>query len=425
MNSYNSQETKTSRWFTSKVFVWSLYDFANTTCETIIFTLVFAVYFKEVVASNLPIGDLYWALGINISMILVAVLSPILGASADYYGNKKVFLAIFSVLCIVTTSLMYFIEEGMILPAIILFILYNIGFQGGLTFYNAFLKDLTAEENYNKVSSTGYAIGYLGSMAALAVAFIFKDRIRLTFITSSFIFILFALPFFIFIKEKKSTATIAEKTGILKLIGIGLNRTIETFKHIKGYTNLRNFLFSYFLFIDGMNTIKGFSANYAHTTLNFTFTEIILFFVIIQITAFIGSFVFGFIADKRGTKKTLAFTLICWIVITISVFFCNDKTLFMVIGGFAGFFLGSCQALSRSFMGSLTPDERKTEFFGFFSLFEKTSTILGPLTFGLVSWLSGDQRYAIISIALFFIGGYFLLRKVNNPSIKISSTSIS
>jgi UMF1 family MFS transporter len=415
MNTTNLTNSKNSKWFTWKVFVWSLYDFANTTCETIVFTLVFAVYFKEVVAGNLPIGDFYWATGINISMILVAVLSPILGASADYYSKKKMFLAFFSILCVITTALMYFITEGMILPAMILFVLYNIGFQGGLTFYNAFLKDLAVEENYNKVSSTGYAIGYLGSMAALAVAFIFKDRIRLTFVSSSLIFVIFAIPLFLFIKERKTTKSVKEKRGLFFIVKIGLNRTIDTFKNIQRYTNLRNFLFSYFLFIDGMNTIKGFSANFAHTTLKFQFTEIIMFFVIVQITAFIGSFVFGFIADKRGTKSTLAFTLICWTVITISVFFCYDKTLFLIIGGFAGFFLGSSQALSRSLMGSLTPDDKKTEFFGFFSLFEKTSTILGPFTFGIISWLSGNQRIAVISIALFFIGGFILLKPVREP----------
>jgi len=417
MNPESSHLIKNPRWFSRKVFFWSLYDFANTTCETIIFTLVFAVYFKEVVAGNLPVADFYWATGINISMILVAVMSPVLGAAADYYGNKKMFLGFFSILCIITTASMYFISKGMILQSMILFVLYNIGFQGGLTFYNSFLREITAEKNYNKVSSAGYAIGYLGSLASLAVAFMFKDNVRIIFVISALLFIIFALPMFLFVKELPAPDHRETNRNPMWLIKIGVKRTVDTFKHIKGYVNLRNFLFAYFLFIDGMNTIKGFSANYAHTTLLFSFTEIILFFVIIQITAFAGSFIFGYVADIRGTKKTLAFTLICWTLITGSVFFCNDKTIFMVIGGFAGFFLGSTQALSRSFMSILTPDDKKTEFFGFFSLFEKTSTILGPLTFGLVSWLSGDQRFAILSITVFFIGGYFLLRKVTQPQI--------
>ena len=201
MNPGSSPVINGSRWFSRKVFFWSLYDFANTTCETIIFTLVFAVYFKEVVAGNLPIADFYWASGINISMILVAVLSPVLGAAADYYGNKKMFLGFFSVLCVVTTAMMYFITKGMILQSMILFVLYNIGFQGGLTFYNSFLKEITAEKNYNKVSSAGYAIGYLGSLASLAIAFTFRDNVKIIFVSSAVLFVIFALPLFLFIKE--------------------------------------------------------------------------------------------------------------------------------------------------------------------------------------------------------------------------------
>jgi UMF1 family MFS transporter len=181
-------------------------------------------------------------------------------------------------------------------------------------------------------------------------------------------------------------------------------------------------LISYFLYIDGVNTIIFFSANYAQTTLNFEIPDLILFFIIVQITALIGSFLFGWIADKMGTKKTLSFIIIGWAVLTFLIFFANDKTTFLVIGALAGTFLGSSQALSRSFMGKLTPDEKKTEFFGFYSLFEKTSTILGPLTFGLVSWLSGNQRYAVISIVIFFAAGYLIFRKVDevkteNPAI--------
>ncbi len=138
-----------------------------------------------------------------------------------------------------------------------------------------------------------------------------------------------------------------------------------------------------------------------------------------QITALIGSFLFGYIADKTNLKKTISFVIISWAVLTLLVYFAADKTTFLIIGALAGTFLGSSQALSRSFFSALIPEEKKTEFFGFYSLFEKTSTILGPLPFGLVSWLTGNQRYAALSIAIFFIAGYFLFRKVEeqkNPA---------
>jgi UMF1 family MFS transporter len=341
-------------------------------------------------------------------MIIVAVLSPVLGAAADYRSNKKPYLFFFTALCIVTTALLYFVHEGMILQSMVLFILSNIGFQAGLGFYDAFLKDIAELKNYNKVSSFGYAIGYLGSLAALVSVIILQDKPPLTFIACALLFTVFSIPIFLLVKEKKNYEEVTD----INFLSIGFKRTADTLRHINKYKNLRTFLLSYFLYIDGVNTIIFFSAIYAQTTLNFTIPDLIMFFVIVQITALMGSFLFGYAADKFGIKKTLYFNIISWAVLTTMIFFSNDKFSFLIIGGFAGTFLGSTQALSRSFMSILTPDDKKTEFFGFYSLFEKTSTILGPLTFGLVSWLTGNQRYAVISIIIFFIAGYFLFRKV-------------
>lgn len=401
-----------SRWLTKDVFNWSLFDFANSTFATIVVAFVYAIYFKKVVAMNLPVADLYWSTAINISMIIVAVLSPVLGAASDYYSSKKKYLFFFTFLCIIATALLYFITEGMILWGVILFILANIGFQAGLGFYDAFIKEISAFDNYNKVSSFGYAIGYLGSLASLAAVLVLQDTPRLTFIACAVMFLVFSLPIFLFVKERSKPVS----QSSVNFISIGFKRTMETIKHINNFKNIRLFLFSYFLYIDGVNTIIFFSANFAQTTLNFEIKDLILFFIIVQVTALLGSFLFGWIADKTGTKKTILFILISWAVITISVFFAGDKTTFLIIGAFAGTFLGSSQALSRSFFGKLIPEEKKTEFYGFYSLFEKTSTILGPLTFGLVSWLTGNQRYAVVSILIFFVAGYLLFRKVKeNP----------
>jgi UMF1 family MFS transporter len=301
----------------------------------------------------------------------------------------------------------------MILWGLILFVFSNIGFQAGLSFYDAFVKEISLPENYNRVSSLGYAVGYVGSLVALVPIFIYKDDAPLSFIACSILFFIFALPFFLFVKEKK----LHRPSGRNKFnaITVGISRVKDTLKHLNSYSNLRMFLFAYFLFIDGVNTVIVFSAIYAQTTLNFSISELIYFFAIVQVTAMIGSFLFGFIADKIGTKITLELCLICWLIITVIVFFINDKIGFNIIGALAGMFLGSSQALSRSMMSSLTPEDKKTEFFGFYGLFEKTATILGPLTFGLVSWLTGNQRYAIVSIAFFFVTGYLLLKKVKYP----------
>jgi UMF1 family MFS transporter len=417
------KETVNKRWFTRTVFYWTLFDFANSSFATIVYSLVFAVYFKSVVAMNLPIADFYWSTSINISMIIVAVLSPVLGAAADYYASKKKYLGFFTALCIIATGLLYFVGSGMIVQGMILFILANIGFQAGLGFYDTFLKEITVPEFYNKVSSAGYAIGYLGSLLSLAVIIPLENTPRLTFVACSVIFLLFSLPIFLFVKEKSRAQFSNNKKHWYDLVKIGLQRTSDTIKHIRQYSNLRKFLLSYFLYIDGVNTIIVFSAIYAQTTLKFTMPELVIFFVIVQVTAVIGSYLFGWLADKFGTKRILSLTILGWVVLTIAVFFSSGKTSFMVIGAFAGFFLGSSQALSRSFMSTLIPDFKKTEFFGFYSLFEKTSTILGPLTFGLVSWLTADQRIAVLSIAVFFVLGYLLLNKVQENEMTKKETA--
>ncbi|MFI5211664.1 MAG: MFS transporter [Ignavibacteria bacterium] len=414
-----AKETKVNSWFSKQVFNWSLFDFANSTFATIVVAFVYAIYFKKVVAGNEPVADLYWSASINISMLVVAFLSPVLGAASDYYSSKKKYLIFFTFLCITATALLYFVTEGKVMWGMFLFIIANIGFQAGLGFYDAFIKEISEPGNYNRVSSLGYAVGYLGSLASLAAVIVLQDSPRLTFLACAGMFFVFSLPMFFFVKEKKTDRT--GEANNPNFLVIGLKRTAETLKHINQYRNLKFFLLSYFLYIDGVNTIIFFSANYAQTTLNFEIPELIMFFVIVQVTALAGSFLFGWIADKTGTKRTISFIILCWSVLTLLVFFADTKTTFLIIGAFAGIFLGSSQALSRSFMGKLTPDEKKTEFFGFYSLFEKTSTILGPLTFGLVSWLTGNQRYAVVSILIFFIAGYFLLGKVTeenkNPAL--------
>ncbi len=391
-----------------QIFVWSLFDFGNSSYATIIVAFVFAVFFKKVIASGQPIGDLYWSIGINISMIISAILNPVCGAIADYSGNKKKFLLFFTVLCVVSTSLMYFTGEGTILFAIILFIFSNVGFQTGLTFYDAFISEITEPHYYNKVSSTGYAVGYIGSLISVGLVFPLKDNPELLFLVSALFFMIFSLPLFIFLKEKK---IIREplSSGYVKY---GFQKVRNTISHINNYKNLKNFLFSYFLYIDAINTIIFFAGIYASSSLNFSTTELAVFFLIVQFTAMAGSFLFGYLGDKIGIIKSVYINLIIWTLITLAVFFTNDKMSFYIIGGFAGTFLGSSQSLSRTLMTMLTPAEFKTEFFGFYGLFEKTSTILGPLTFGLVSWISGSQKLAVLSVGVFFILGMLLLKKV-------------
>ncbi len=402
------------------ILVWSLFDFANTSFAIIVVTFLYAVYFKKVVAQGLSIGDFYWSLATSISMIITALISPILGAIADYSAGKKRFLLFFTLLCIFSTASLYFVKEGNILSGIFLFVVANIGFEAGLVFYDAFLPEITEPKNYGRVSGYGFAAGYFGSIASLSLVFPFinNNQIRETFIVSAFFFLIFSLPLFIYLKDSRKN--IEHQESYLK---IGYKRVWDTISHLKNYKNLALFLLSYFFYIEGVNTVIYFAGNYASSTMGFSEIELIVFFLTVQTTAIIGSIIFGIIADSIGQKKSIIYTLIIWLITVILAFFVESKNHFYIVGLLAGSAMGSCQSISRSMMSLLTPAEKKTEFFGFYSFFGKSSAVLGPLVFGFISYITNSQRLAIISLALFFIIGMILLFNVKDPSVSIKSKS--
>ncbi len=405
-----------------KIFIWTLFDFANTSFSVLILTTAYSVYFREVVTGNSQIGDFLWGLAFSISMFIVAFISPFLGAIADHSSNKKFFLFIFTILCIASTGLMFFVERGDVLLGMILLVLANIGFEGGLVFYDAFLPEITTERSYGRVSGYGFAMGYVGSFISLLVAYPFLSgeftegnlfNVRLSFVVAASFFLFFSLPFFIVIKEKK--IEVDDRVSYLK---IGIERVKSTFINAKKYKNIGRFLLSYFIYVDGINTVIIFASIFARHTLNFSLVEILTFFLTVQSTAILGSVIFGIIADSIGQKKTLSITLLLWIVTAIGAYFCVDKTTFYIIGFIAGAAMGSSQSTSRSLMSKIIPPSKKTEFFGFYSFFGKSSAILGPLVFGAVSSLTGSQRIAVISVALFFIVGLILLQRVKEERFK-------
>ena len=397
-----------------KIFVWTLFDFANTSFSIVVVTFLYAVYFKKTVASGEPIGDLYWSIATSISMIVTAVVGPMLGAIADYSAGKKRFLLFFTLLCIVFTSLLFFVKEGNIFWGVTIFIVATIGFEAGLIFYDAYLPEITTPKNYGRVSGYGFGMGYLGSLATLAIIypFIENNLIRETFPMSALFFLVFSLPIFFYLSDSRQRV---ERTQ--SYVSIGLSRVWSTITHLRYYKNLAIFLLAYFFYIEGVNTVIYFSGNYASTTLGFTDTELLIFFLTVQTTAIAGSIILGILADSIGQKKTIILTLVLWLITVLLAYLVQDKSGFYVVGLIAGVAMGSSQSTSRSLMSKLTPSEKKTEFFGFYSFFGKSSAVLGPLVFGLVSFLSGNQRLAIISIGFFFLVGLLILFKVKDPKV--------
>ncbi len=404
-----------------KVVSWLLFDFANTSFSVIMVTFVFPLYFKNVICNGEASGDALWGFSISLSMLLVALISPVLGAAADYSGKRKRFLFVFTLISVVATALLSFSGQGMALTAIALFILANIGFEGGLVFYDAYLKELATDKSVGRVSGYGFAMGYLGALAILlltkpllskGIVLSNAPNVQLSFLAAAVFFALFSVPIFLVLRDqqKKEGPAIS-----FALLGSSIKEVKHTVRHIMNYPDLVRFLLAYFFYNDAILTVIAFSSIYAQNTLGFTTGELIVFFMLVQTTAIAGSIIFGFVTDKIGPKKTIVITLLIWFVVVSAAIFADSKELFFYTGMLAGLSMGSSQAASRSMMARLTPREHVTEFFGFYDgTFGKASAIVGPLVFGVVSAQAGSQKAALASLLMFFTIGLLLMTRVRS-----------
>ena len=402
-----------------RVFAWTLFDFGNTAFSVIVVTVIYSRYFTTHVSGG---QRWLWGLAVSLSMLCAAVLSPPLGAAADYSHNRKRFLFFFTLVCIVCTALLFFVQEGMIFLGIILFILANIGFEGGLVFYDAFLPGITVKSSYGRISGYGFAMGYLGALAVLLIVNLILPEssnpdylyfVRLSYIIAAGFFLFFSLPLFFVVPEHQYSKGKHDHYFI-----VGFQQAKKTFRSLfitREYPNIARFLIAFFIYNDGILTVIAFAAIFAEQILHMTDEDIIIFFAIVQTSAVLGSLIFGFITDKIGPRKTILITLAIWIAISVGAYFVDSITIFYIVALGAGVAIGSSQSASRSFMALLTPKEREAEFFGFYDgLCGKASAVVGPLIYGIISDLT-NERFAALAISLFFIAGLIILRKVEEP----------
>ena len=405
----------------SKVFSWLLFDFANTSFSVMMVTFAFPLFFKNVICQGEPSGDALWGFSISLSMLLVALISPVLGAAADYSGKRKRLLLFFTLASVIATALLSFSGPGMVAAAVILFIVANMGFEGGLVFYDAYLKELASAKSIGRVSGYGFAMGYLGALCILllvqpllskGIVLSNMSNVQVSFFVAAIFFALFAAPLFLVLRDEKKD----DRPAISFAAIISSIREVKyTVQHIMSYPDLARFLLAYFFYNDAILTVIAFSSIYAQNTLGFTTGELIKFFMLVQTTAIAGSVIFGFVTDKIGPKKTIVITLMIWFVVIFAAIFADSKELFFYTGMLAGMSMGSSQAASRSMMALLTPREHVTEFFGFYDgTFGKASAVVGPLVFGVVSAQAGSQKAALASLLLFFTLGLLLMTRVRS-----------
>ena len=396
------------------ISVWALYDFANSAYPAVV-TVVFGVYFTKVIIGNEEgLGDLWWGRVLSVSMLFVALSSPILGSVSDRAGVRKKMLAAYTLLCVVCVCLFTTIEPGMLLWAFVLSVLANIGFEGGLVYYNAYLPDIAPPERQGFVSGLGFGTGYAGSAVALLIALplVSQGRFDLTWLSVGLFFAVFSLPAFFGLPPDRPGST-----TVIRAAAEG----ITDFRHLLGdvlhHPNIRRFLLAFFAYIDGVNTVIYFAAIYAAKTLQFEDVELIYLFLIVQISALAGALALARPTDRWGPKAIISGTLIYWIVVITATYLVTSKTIFFGVAVLAGLGLGSIQAASRTLMAELIPGGKEAEIFGFYAFCGKSSSVVGPLVFGGISHaLGGDQRTAVLSVAVFFIVGLLLLRRVEAPS---------
>lgn len=393
-----------------EVLSWCFFDFANSSFTTIIVTIVFSVYFVKIIAAGAH-GDYLWGLGNAISQGMVLLTAPLLGAIADYSASKKRFLFISYSGCIVFTALLTFIPPGQITLALILFIIGNFAYSSGENFIASFLPEIARQEDMGKISGFGWALGYMGGLLCLVCCMPFlKDGIvaenahvvRWTCMVTALFFLVAGIPTFLWVRERKVASTLPPGSTYLSA---GLRQIKETFEHLRSFRELFKFLIIFGIYNCGVTTVVYFASIYADKTIGLTATELIYFFLITQVSASLGAFLFGLIQDKIGARNTIFITLSLWLGVSAGAYYATSKMAFYIVGNLAGLGLGSSQSAARALVGLFSPVAKTGEFFGFWGLFWKASTAIGPLTFGILSTTTGSQRTAILATGFFFLLG--------------------
>jgi len=402
-----------------EIISWCLFDFANSSYSAVIAAVVFPVYYTQHIA--IADGDLWWGRAISLSMAVIAITSPFLGGVADIGGIRKRLLFIYTIASVTAIAMFSMLERGMALEGFILILIANIGMEGGLVFYNSFLPEITEKDSQGRVSAWGYGVGYIGSILSLLLVLpiVRAGRFDEAWIVVSLMFFVFSIPAFIFLPKDRKMG------GILYSAKMGAGQMWRNFKKIWAEREQRKFLLSYFIYEDGVNTVIVFSSIFAASTLGFGYRELIGLYIIVQITALVGAFLMARPIDYWGPKKVVLSSLTLWVLVTILAYFSTSKTQFWAIALIAGLGLGTVQAATRAFFAQFIPHGLEAEYFGVYSLVGKSSAIMGPYLFGLISSLAKSQRPAIAFVSVFFLVSLCILRGVKGGYPNVRAKGIS
>ena len=422
----NLSQTFQDKSYKSIIRAWTMYDWANSAFATTIMGAILPVYFGEYIAlgASVPV----WGSAVAIGSLIAALLGPILGGIADFKASKKLFLGLFAALGVISTALLFFVTgpEHLTLT-IVLYILGTIGFAGSLVFYDSLLPHVAKPEDIDKVSSRGYALGYIGGglLLLITVLMIFfgpklltnmpneestQLMYRLSLASVAVWWAVFSIPLF---RRVMEPTAMAEKRELGQSgVKVSLQRLGKTFREMRDYKDLFWFLLTFLVYSNGIGTIITMAAVFADD-LGFSPMTVLGTFLLVQFVAAPFALLFGKLGTKLGNKKAITISLLIYTLVAIVGYFMSKDWHMFVLGFGVATVQGGSQALSRSLTGKLIPKSKSAEFFGFFSVFEKFNTVLGPATMALVTKLTGNPRYGIVSLVIFFAAGIWMLQKVD------------
>ena len=402
-----------------------MYDWANSAFATTVMAGFFPIFFKQYWSAGADVTHSTFHLGLanSLASVVIAALAPLLGAIADRGSARKKFLLIFGLLGVVMTGCLYLVERGDWVAATALYVLASVGFLGGNIFYDALLVSVAETRQRDRVSSLGYALGYLGGGILFAVnvwmtlqpqQFGLADAaeaVRLSFVCVAVWWAFFALPLLIFVKEP---VTHEPRLG-LAVISQGLLQFMQTFREIRQLRVVWLFLLSYWLYIDAVDTIILMAVDYG-MSLGLDSNSLIIALLITQFVGFPAALVFGRLGERIGAKTSIMLAIAVYIGVTLWAYQMTSVNEFYALAVTVGLVQGGIQALSRSMYSRLIPQDKSAEFFGFYNMLGKFAAVLGPLLMGWIGIISGSPRIAILSLILLFVAGAALLWRVDERS---------
>ena len=401
---------------------WAMYDFANSGYTTVVITAVFAAYFVGGVAGGASWATLAWTLGLSVSYAIVMLTMPGLGAWADRHAAKKRLLLLFTLGCVSSTAALAWVQPGQVVLGLILLVISNTFYSWGESLTAAFLPELAKPEAMGRVSGWGWALGYVGGMLTLGIclAYVLSAQARqepaaqfvpVTMVITALIYALAASVTFVLMKEHaQPSLRVDHPEGFVA----NLLHMRQTWHESAPYADFRQLMACAVAYQAGVAVAISLAAIYAEQVVGFAPQETMVLIFVLNIAAFIGAFVFGHVQDKLGHKRALAWTIAGWIVTCLLAAASTTKGIFWVAAAVAGVFLGSSQSAGRAMAGLLVPQQRLAEFFGLWTFAIRLASILGPLSYGLITWATGgNHRLAIVSTALLFVLGLWLLRPVD------------